>query len=380
MSAIFFNWPTAKHAGLAGYNVRRKDWTTKWWKYSGGFWWVVTAAETRVVKNTDFTRKDLLALDWTNLSPDCVTAQQDAQGAAGNCAVFSLDSAPATPESTPTGGSTENTGGATSGGTKTYPNIPSNPSDGPAPGTDASNTTIKTGAPVPPIPEEPPEISLSATTDTACVPDDGKDHLVRVRITISIAQSDNPKYRGLYYLRIAELPGIFPSIYSGGSYTFITKVASSDFTYPLYEIHIPKKYFQVAATHAVSGNLLQARGGLLLPFCGDVTETVEINLGDRFPNTNVGFPIGNYGAYPFGPYRWPAVVVSMGDIFADDDLVLNGIIIQQDNLAEGLIAAGELMALPAGERLVVDVRNASAGGPCFATGTLCIVPVVPQPE
>lgn len=73
-ASVFFNWPTAKRVGIRGQMVRRNGWTTKWWKFQGGIWWLVTDAETRVIRNTDYTREDLRALDWTNMPADCVTA------------------------------------------------------------------------------------------------------------------------------------------------------------------------------------------------------------------------------------------------------------------------------------------------------------------
>lgn len=83
-ASVFFNWPTAKRVGIRGQKVRRNGWTNKWWKYQGGLWWIVQDAYfvydmgyppvNRVVQNTDYTREDLLALDWTNMPVSCVTA------------------------------------------------------------------------------------------------------------------------------------------------------------------------------------------------------------------------------------------------------------------------------------------------------------------
>ena len=87
-TSVFFNWPSAKRVGIQGQKVRRNGWAATWWKYQGGLWWcLVDGAAPRVVRNTDYTRADLRALDWTNMPPGCATAALAKEGSACPAAV-----------------------------------------------------------------------------------------------------------------------------------------------------------------------------------------------------------------------------------------------------------------------------------------------------
>jgi hypothetical protein len=70
-----FDWPTARKAMRAGWQVRRVGLTDRWLqRWLGGICWLLFNDGTkRVVKNTDFGADEFMALDWTNLPPECVT-------------------------------------------------------------------------------------------------------------------------------------------------------------------------------------------------------------------------------------------------------------------------------------------------------------------
>ena len=77
-TSVYFNWQTARKAGTSGNPVRRSTWSDKWITFYNGLWWVVPATpgafSKRVVRTSDFSDADFLAVDWTNLSPSCVVA------------------------------------------------------------------------------------------------------------------------------------------------------------------------------------------------------------------------------------------------------------------------------------------------------------------
>lgn len=100
-----------------------------------------------------------------------------------------------------------------------------------------------------------------------------------------------------------------------------------------------------------------------------------IDLGVEFPpGPLVGYG-ERYGAKTFGPYASTRFVYSHADdpAGADDDLVINGAIIDRDDLAEGIFdgATTLLLRLPAGDTFTVDIHNSVIyGGFAYGTGRL----------
>lgn len=107
MSAIpqYFDWPTAKQAMAAGWQVRRSAWTTQWLlQWLGGLYWLVFSDGTasRVVQAADFGAAEFLATDWTNLPPPCITTGT-VGGTSVNGCPLPFDPTTATPLSAPVG-------------------------------------------------------------------------------------------------------------------------------------------------------------------------------------------------------------------------------------------------------------------------------------
>ena len=98
MSAkLYFDWPTARLAGLDGNPVRRKAWTDRWLYFYNGLWWVMPATGTPyVVTTNDFTEGEFRAVDWTNLSIACVGSSQESGGGAAACPLPFDAASPAT--------------------------------------------------------------------------------------------------------------------------------------------------------------------------------------------------------------------------------------------------------------------------------------------
>lgn len=75
MADFLYNltWAEARAVAQAGGRVRRYGWTDRWLRRTrGNLYWIelLSGASTRVVRNTDFTRTEFLAGDWTTLAPD----------------------------------------------------------------------------------------------------------------------------------------------------------------------------------------------------------------------------------------------------------------------------------------------------------------------
>ena len=112
-----FDWPTARKALNAGWQVRRSGWTDRWLeRWTGGLIWLILNDGTRrVVRNTDYGTDEFLALDWTNLPATCVTDGTTPGTGTNGCP---LPYNPATGD----GGTTSNSsvgGGSVSGGGST---------------------------------------------------------------------------------------------------------------------------------------------------------------------------------------------------------------------------------------------------------------------
>ncbi|XHR30424.1 MAG: hypothetical protein ACFUZC_07645 [Chthoniobacteraceae bacterium] len=108
-----FEWPTAKAALNAGWRVRRSGWTDRWLeRWTGGLIWLILSDGTkRVVQNTDFGADEFLALDWTNLSTECVTTGTTAGTGTNGCP---LPYSPSTPTSSTSGSSGSSSTGSSS--------------------------------------------------------------------------------------------------------------------------------------------------------------------------------------------------------------------------------------------------------------------------
>jgi hypothetical protein len=77
----FFNFEVALRAARAGFLVRRNDWTTQWIQFYNGFFWLRAGTDTpRIVRAADLTREDMVAMDWTNLPPACISASLEQTG------------------------------------------------------------------------------------------------------------------------------------------------------------------------------------------------------------------------------------------------------------------------------------------------------------
>jgi len=85
MADFLYNltWPEARAVAQAGGLVRRYGWTDRWLKRTrGNLYWIepLSGAAMHVVRNTDFTRTEFLAGDWTTLAPDqhhCILPDPD---------------------------------------------------------------------------------------------------------------------------------------------------------------------------------------------------------------------------------------------------------------------------------------------------------------
>lgn len=88
--AYNLRWSQAAALCRAGQAVRRYDWTDRWIVWAGHlFWLVYPSGESRVIKSTDFTRAEFLAMDWTT------------QPSARECAMPLPPEAPPPPEEEP---------------------------------------------------------------------------------------------------------------------------------------------------------------------------------------------------------------------------------------------------------------------------------------
>lgn len=63
--------PYARRVARMGYDIRRAEWTSKWWRFRGGVWLVVEDGVERILEGGDATKSDFLAWDWTVLPADC---------------------------------------------------------------------------------------------------------------------------------------------------------------------------------------------------------------------------------------------------------------------------------------------------------------------
>jgi len=92
------HFPLAKHLATAqGRSIRRVGWTGKpgahelaWIRYTGGLWWYQNASGERVAESGDVDEHDLLALDWTTLTPDCDPAEHHNAGLPADATVFGI--------------------------------------------------------------------------------------------------------------------------------------------------------------------------------------------------------------------------------------------------------------------------------------------------
>ena len=105
-----------------------------------------------------------------------------------------------------------------------------------------------------------------------------------------------------------------------------------------------------------------------------VPSFLEIDLDSQFPN-KPGVPVGDfYGFQTFGPHlenRW--VYSHEADpAGADDDLVINGTVVDPDNVANYVFDGARtlLVILNAGSTFTVDVRQGTIGGNCLGFGRI----------
>ena len=97
-----------------------------------------------------------------------------------------------------------------------------------------------------------------------------------------------------------------------------------------------------------------------------------INLLADFPaGPSVGYH-GLYGARTYGPYADLRFVYSHASdpACADDDLVINGVVLYPDDFANPINGGATtlFLVLRAGDIFSVNIRN--AGGPCSGSGSL----------
>lgn len=228
-ASVFFNWPTAKRVGIRGQMVRRNGWTTKWWKFQGGIWWLVTDAETRVIRNTDYTREDLRALDWTNMTADCVTA---ALADAGKTCPETVD--PTDPVYIIDPPYTPPTGDPADPPTTPTPvvdppaDFPTDPGDPPA----AKPPGGGGGKPPPPRPPHPPIPGPTLTielTDSNSNCYGGGDELKTTTIlgAVSMGTTSDPKANGTYFCTVRYGSKIVANqtIVPGGNFGFTHQIS-----------------------------------------------------------------------------------------------------------------------------------------------------------
>ena len=197
--------------------VRRNGWTTQWWAYQGGLWWLVTTSGWRVVQYSDYDRDDLRALDWTNLPPECVPAALEATGK--NCPPL-VD--PANIFAPPTPAPEE---------APSWPDYPSDGDDAP-PATPLGYGMMSGGGGggggrvrkrKRRIPAGGPTLTIEAyDTNDDCYGGGAILKSTEITGTVHMGSTDNPKANGIYFATVRHGSNILGSstIVPGGNFSF----------------------------------------------------------------------------------------------------------------------------------------------------------------
>ena len=110
-----------------------------------------------------------------------------------------------------------------------------------------------------------------------------------------------------------------------------------------------------------------------IPASGPLFDTIDLLA--EFPEGPGVAAGGFYGAKTFGPWPETRFVYSHSSdpAGADDDLVIDGVVIEPNDFADDISGGATTLitTIPANTVMTVDVRNSSIyGGPCSAGGSL----------
>lgn len=203
---VAFNFPTAYLAAMSGNRIRRIAWTDRWLRFYNGLWWLIPATgKPRVVTTSDFSAQEFKALDWTHLSPACLSALQTSDPS--NFPVCPAPYRPPQPE-LPMRYQRESQGGSQGESQKR------SRGSSPPSGATGEPTLLFIGGgggrvdPIEPTRPDPPAISwpslsVEASTPDVCLMNDGTGQTsFTIAGSISLGQTSDPNAQERYFVTV----------------------------------------------------------------------------------------------------------------------------------------------------------------------------------